>query len=451
MSSELTVQIPEMLSFLFEPHRHKIARGGRGSAKSWSFARALLLQGRQAPLRILCAREVQESIKESVHRLLSDQIVLLGLENFYYILKTEIRGKNGTLFSFVGLSELTVTSIKSYEGYDICWVEEGQTISDRSWRILLPTIRKEGSEIWVSYNPDLESDPTHQRFTINPPDDIRNVLINHRDNPWLTGVSEQERLHAKKTDPDNYMNIWEGECRPAVEGAIYFKEIAELERNRRVMNLPYDPMLKVHVVMDVGGDALTAALVQRNLSEIRIIEYIEASHTKLDVFSSVLRERRYNWGRLWLPHDAWAKRVEAHFVSTADTMIASGWDAVGRDELTELTIEEGIKQTRLAFPRMYFDKIKTATPQPFKVENAGEMGYSDLHWRMLEALKRYRRNVNPKTEVAGSPVKDPNVHAADTLRYLAININQMLNETIKAGPPPGAAKSYGVQDKGVGI
>ena len=212
----IDAQIPAKLRFIFEPHRYKVLRGGRGSAKSWSAARALLILGARKTLRILCAREVQISIKQSVHKLLSDQIELLRMESYYVAQETTIRGINGTEISFTGLSSLTVDTIKSFEGYDICWVEEGQAISKRSWDILIPTIRKTGSEIWITYNPDLETDETHRRFTVFPPGDCVNVEMNWRDNPWFNPVLESERIHCKETDPDSYDNIWEGKCRPAV-------------------------------------------------------------------------------------------------------------------------------------------------------------------------------------------------------------------------------------------
>jgi phage terminase large subunit len=133
-------QMPDKLSFLFEPARYKVARGGRGSAKSWSFARALLIKAYQRPTRILCAREVQKSIKQSVHKLLADQIEQMGLEAEFEVLATEIRGSNGSEIYFSGLSDQTADSIKSFEGVDIVWVEEGQSITKRSWKILIPTI-----------------------------------------------------------------------------------------------------------------------------------------------------------------------------------------------------------------------------------------------------------------------------------------------------------------------
>ena len=164
MAGQVEAWFPDKLRFLFQPARYKVVRGGRGSGKSWGFARSLLIQGSARTLRVLCTREVQKSIQQSVHQLLKDQIEALGLSAFYEVLATEIRGKNGTQFFFSGLSDQTAESLKSFEGVDVCWCEEAQAISKRSWDILIPTIRKDGSEIWVSFNPQLESDETYRRF-----------------------------------------------------------------------------------------------------------------------------------------------------------------------------------------------------------------------------------------------------------------------------------------------
>ena len=285
------VQFPEKLDFLFQPSRYKVAKGGRGSGKSWGFARALLILGVMKPIRILCTREVQKSIKDSVHKLLKDQIQLMGLGSKYTVLSTEIRGSNGTELFFSGLSEQTNESIKSFEGVDIVWVEEGQVISNRSWEILLPTIRKENSEIWISYNPELETDPTHVRFVVNQPEDAVVVTMNYSDNPWFNDVMEKERLHCKKTDPKGYPNIWEGKCRPAVAGAIYHDEVEKMETEQRICRVPYDPLLKAHVVFDLGwNDCMSISIVQRHISEIRIIKYIEESHKTLDWYSAELKK-----------------------------------------------------------------------------------------------------------------------------------------------------------------
>lgn len=232
--SKVQVTFPDKLDFLFAPYRYKGAYGGRGSAKSWSFAKALLILGVKSPVRILCAREIQKSIKQSVHKLLSDQIQALGLGYFYEILETEIRGKNGTEFSFSGLATHTIDSIKSFEGCDYCWVEEAHAVSKRSWDVLIPTIRKPNSEIWLTFNPELESDETYQRFVANPPTDSKIVHMNYNDNPWFPDVLEQERLHCENTNKKEYNNIWLGLCKPAAEGAIYFDEVQKCEEDKRI-------------------------------------------------------------------------------------------------------------------------------------------------------------------------------------------------------------------------
>jgi phage terminase large subunit len=462
-------QFPEALKILFRAMRYKVARGGRGSGKSWGFARALLILGARYKLRILCAREVQESIKQSVHKLLKDQIKVLGLSSRYQVLATEIRGINGTEFAFCGLSGLTVDSVKSYEGYDICWVEEAQTISSNSWEILIPTIRKgdddavptltiddikDNSEIWISFNPDMETDPTYEKFITNPPDDILSVIMNWRDNPWFNEIMNKERLHCKATTPDDYENIWEGKCRPAVKGAIYFKEVKAAQDEGRICNIPYDPMLKVHVVLDLGwGDSLTASLVQKHLSEIRIIKYLEWHQTRLDVMSAELRNLNLNWGLMWLPpSDGFNRTLTANGKSAYDIMKNLGWDLAVRHtkkrtdiEVVELGIEDGIRNVRLKFSQIYFDKKwAAAKPNPLPPE-----GQTVLTNRLLECLKRYRRKVNKETGVAGSPVHDEHTHGGDNLRYICANADKMTNEETKPKPKvyyPG----YRVSDEVVG-
>ncbi len=177
-------QFPDALQFLFEPARYKVAYGGRGGAKSWGFARALLILGAQKNLTILCAREFQSSIKDSVHALLAAQVHDLGLDWFYETQEKTIIGKNGTNFIFAALRH-NVDSIKSKEGIDICWVEEAVTVSKNSWDKLIPTIRKPGSEIWISFNPELDTDETYKRFIKNSPPGAVVKKVNWSDNPWF--------------------------------------------------------------------------------------------------------------------------------------------------------------------------------------------------------------------------------------------------------------------------
>ncbi|USE79493.1 PBSX family phage terminase large subunit [Cupriavidus gilardii] len=401
----MSAQFPEKLRFLFQPYRYKVAHGGRGSGKSWSFARALLIQGASQTLRIGCFREVQKSIKDSVHKLLADQIQSLGLGGFYEVLETTIRGQNGTEFLFAGLAQHTVDSIKSYEGLDRAWIEEGQSVSKRSWDVLIPTIRKAGSEIWISLNPELETDETYQRFIANPPPNSCVVSVNYHDNPWFSEELEAERVHCQKTAPKDYDNIWLGKCKPAVSGAIYYDEVAAAEASGRIAHVPYDPMLKVHGIWDLGwNDAMTIILVQKSASALMVIDYIEDSHKTYDQYSALLRERRLNWGSMYLPHDGKHGNPQTG-KSAVDVLAALGWDV----KMTpNMAVEEGIRQARMTFPRVYFDKTKAE--------------------RLIQCLKRYRRSINQQTQEAGAPLHDEWSHGADAFRYMCINAEKLTNE-----------------------
>ncbi len=407
----MSIEFPAKLQPLFKPKRLKVLHGGRGSGKSWAVARALLINGAQRPLRILCAREVQKSIKDSVHRLLVDQIQAMNLGAFYEVFETEIRGKNGTLFLFAGLAQHTVESIKSFEGVDIVWPEEAQVVTKRSWDVLTPTIRKDGSEIWITLNPDMETDETYQRFVAGRPeesDDAYVIQMNWRDNPWFPSVLEKERQDTKRRDPENYDNIWEGKPKRVAEGAIYRHEVVRMYDEKRVRPVPYDPLLKVHTVWDLGwNDAMTIGLWQRQSAEVRCIGYIEDSHRTLDSYVAQLEKHPYRWGTDFIPHDGRARNTQTG-KSTEEALHAMGRNV---KVLPQLDIEEGIKAARMMFPRVYMDDEKTQ--------------------RLQECLKRYQRSINQQTREPGAPLHDEYSHGADMFRYAAMAVEEMGN----AGAP----------------
>lgn len=219
-SGPTAIQLPEAFAPLFEPARYKAYYGGRGSGKSHSFASALVIQATQRPLRVLCCREIQRSIKDSVKRLLDDKIEALGLTSFYQSTDTEIRGQNGSLFVFAGL-RTNPDTLKSMEAVDIAWVEEAHAVSERSLNILVPTVRQPGSEIWLSWNPTNENDPVDIRFRYNPPPNsiIRNV--SYADNPWFPDVLREEMEWDRRRDPDKYAHIWLGEYQKRSEARVF--------------------------------------------------------------------------------------------------------------------------------------------------------------------------------------------------------------------------------------
>ena len=205
---------------LFRPKRYKVLHGGRGSAKSWSVARALLLLAAKKKIRILCARETQKSITESVHKLLKDQIDTMGLSSIYEIQKSVIRcTRTGSDFIFEGI-RTDPAKIKSTEGIDICWVEEAERVSEDSWKVLIPTIRKEESEIWIVFNPDQETDPTSKRFMLNPPPDSEVVEVNWQDNPWFPESLRKEMLYDYSVDPEAAAHVWGGQFRKGSNAQI---------------------------------------------------------------------------------------------------------------------------------------------------------------------------------------------------------------------------------------
>ena len=214
------IKVPAKFKYLYQKKRYKVFYGGRGGAKSWSFATVLLLKAVQEPLRILCCREVQHSMKESVHKLLCTQIERMGLSQRYKIQRDKITGINGSEFIFHALKHDPM-QIKSLEGVDIAWVEEAQKVSKASWDLLIPTIRKDGSEIWISFNPDLESDPTYQNFVANRRADSFVVKVNYYDNPFFTKSLLSELEFLKQNDYQHYLHIWEGECATTTEAQIF--------------------------------------------------------------------------------------------------------------------------------------------------------------------------------------------------------------------------------------
>lgn len=218
---KLNIQIPAAFrSLLQEKARYKVFYGGRGGSKSWAFARALLMLSLQKRHRILCAREFQTSIADSVHKLLCDQIAALGLSPLFTITKTAITNTVGSEFIFKGL-RFNAAEIKSLEGVSLCWVEEAALVSKESWELLIPTIRAAESEIWVSFNPRSPSDDTYRRFVVEPPADAIVRKVGWQDNPWFPEALDRERLYCLKVNPAAYQHIWEGEPQTFSEAQVF--------------------------------------------------------------------------------------------------------------------------------------------------------------------------------------------------------------------------------------
>lgn len=392
-------KFPAKLKMLFQPGRYKVLYGGRGGAKSWGVARALLLLGMKNKLLILCTREYQNSLDDSVYKILVEQIKALNLDNFYQIQATTIIGANGSQFIFKGL-KVNINSVKSFEGTDICWCEEAQTISKTSWEVLIPTIRKENSEIWITFNPSLETDETYKRFVLNPPASAILCPISWSDNPYFPEVLRAEMEDLRNRDEDAFLNVWEGHCRQTLDGAIYAKELREATQAGRITKVPYDRSKPVSTVWDLGfSDSTSIWFFQTIGFEVRLIDFMQVQQQTVSDIMRMLQERAYLYELDYLPHDAQAKTLGSGGRSIEQMLKAAGRKV---KIVPKLSLVDGINAARTLFPQCWFDEARCADG--------------------LQNLRHYRYAVDPDTgSFSRNPLHDSNSHAADAFRYLGVS------------------------------
>jgi phage terminase large subunit len=414
----LQISYPEKAQFLFRPAPYKVMWGGRGSAKSWSFCRALLQLGATKQLFILCTREIQQSIDESVYKLLCDQVEAMGLSHFYTAWDGEIEGKNGTRFVFAGLKN-QFRKIKSYEGVDICAVFEANNISDPAWEALEPTIRKdppggpfgEGSEIWVEFNPELATDATYKRFVLDPPEGAVVVAMNYWDNEWFPAILRRQMERMKEKDHDNYMTVWGGKPRKVLQGAVYAKEIqAALEDDpcRISPHVRWDPKKPVTLVADLGrADTCAWWAIQQFGMDHAVIDYYGNTGYDFTHYVEEWRERphgskqKYRIGKVILPHDAEHKVLSARFSITEQAKEEWGADRVPKViPPVPSTIE--INAVRSLFPRLFFNEKNTQEG--------------------MQCLQHYHYDVDERGQRKSEPKHDWASHAAKSLSHYALSL-----------------------------
>lgn len=430
---------PQKLGPLFSPAPYKIIWGGRDGMKSWGMARALLIMGAQHKIRWLCARETQQSIAESVHQLLEEQITAMGLSGCYRVEKSRIIGtiehgkgmygqpleKPGfTEFVFAGLKH-NVNQIKSFEALDGVWIEEANNVSKNSWDVVLPTIRKEGSEVWVSFNPELDTDDTYTRWVLNPPPSAVVIRTSYLDNEWLTESSRIKIDHLRRTDPVGFRNIYDGETRSSVEGAIYGDEIQAAMDSGRICSVPRDRSKPVHTFWDLGhGDLNAIWFVQMVDGWYRLIDYQEDNQHTLEWWMIQLQSKGYVYGNHWLPHDGVDAMTHKNLVSATDKSPEMILREAGFTVrlAPKLLVSTRINAGRTIFPQCQFDK------------NACSEG--------LSALRRYQWGAVNKNGVTRSePLHNSASHGADAFQTFAVCAKQpQLKQEKKPAPPPRLAR-----------
>lgn len=395
---------------LQDKSRYKVFYGGRGGAKSWQFARALLIEGLSGGLRVLCTRETQSSLKASSLQLLSDQINMLGLGDFYQVLANEIRGPKDTLFIFKGLSD--PDALKSAESIDRVWIEEGNAVSETRWKKLDFTIRKPGAQIWISFNPELETDFIYKYFVKSkPPPSSVVVKVTYRDNPWLDKEVIRQIDHLRETDYDEYLWVAEGHCKVALEGAVYAVQLRETQREGRITKVPVDITRPVHTFWDLGrGDMTAIWFVQIVAGEYRIVHYYQNNGVHFDHYVAKLKElqkeRLWFYGTHWLPHDA-----DNESLASRRTIHQQAKDAQMKVRITpKVSLQDGINAARSIFGQCWFDE-----------EHCSEG---------INCLRQYHYEVDEDGTRSKNPEHDWSSHGADGFRYLGV--------ALRDEPPPKA-------------
>jgi phage terminase large subunit len=362
--------------------------------------------------RILCAREIQKSISDSVIQLLADTIDRMGLSEFFDVQKTQILANNGSRFIFEGLRS-NITKVKSMEGIDVVWVEEAESVTFTSWETLGPTIRKPNSEIWVSFNPRDEMDDTYQRYVINPPDDAMTVLINWQDNPWFPDELLREKDHLKSKDKKLYEWIWEGKPVANHNGAYWANHI----NYDQITHIPIEPSVPVSTYWDLGvSDDMTIWLVQVVRSEIRLINCYSNNNEGLDHYVNYLHDFRdkhkITFGDHWAPHDI-AVRELTTGKSRLETAKAMGIDF---KTVPQIPVEDGINAVRMVLPRCWFNEGMTKDG--------------------VKAIKGYRRDFDEERGVfKNRPLHNWASHYSDAFRYFAVAFKDKVKKTTKKKYP----------------
>lgn len=425
------------------PLRHLVFKGGRGSAKSHSVARLLVNIIGNYGIRALCTRETQKSIEESVYQLLCDVIGEMDFKEYFDEQKTTIYGPNGSQFLFAGLRSQDINKLKSTERIKIAWVEEAHVVSEKSLEVLGPTIREDNSVIIYTYNPELDDDPVHANYALDPQPDVCVVELNWRDNPWFPKVLEGEKDRTFRNDKTpgktKYNWIWEGKTLPAVEGAIFANEVASMIEQGRVRPLDHDATGKVHVVMDLGYGVMTAALVQKFASTVQIIGYHELINSTYAVLTNGGKDSgqfrglkkmypHYDWGSVFMPHDASHKDPKTG-KSHKTIMQELGWKV---DDIPQIGVENYIESGRGLFENIY-------------ISNNDDEEFGGCK-QLIRCLKRWRYQISDTdsgSKKTHPPMKDEFSHGGETFCYISVVADDLVNSVnIPKDPYKGFASGY---------
>lgn len=433
------VALPTKLKSLFlGPADVRGAHGGRGSAKTRSFAKMAAVRGYMYGQQgitgiILCARQYMNSLDDSsleeVKRAIEDEPFLAA---YYDVGEKFIRSRDDRIsFSFAGLDK-SIDSVKSKGRILLCWVDEAEPVTPEAWSTLIPTLREEGSdwnaELWVTWNPKRKKAAVESRFRFANDPLIRVVEMNWRDNPKFPAKLERERQRDLLHRPDQYEHIWEGAYVSLVEGAYYAASILAARQSGRIGRVPADPLLTLRAFFDIGGtgaraDAVSIWIKQFVGREIRALDYYEAVGQPLATHIEWMRSRGYTPQRcqIWLPHDG-QSNDKVYDVSYESALKSAGYDVTVVPNQGKGAAKQRIEAGRRWFPSIWFN-----APQDIQEDQPTVAAG-------LEALGWYHEKKDEERGIGLGPEHDWSSHAADSFGLGCVCAEQIFAETSRRPP-----------------
>jgi phage terminase large subunit len=430
--SEAEIALPEKLIPVFQGRADvRGAYGGRGSAKTRSFAKMAAVWGMrfgQAGVSgiVLCARQFMNSLEDSsleeCKRAIEDEPYLSA---YYEVGEKYIKSKDGRIsFAFAGLDR-NIASIKSKGRLLLCWVDEAEPVIDEAWTTLVPTLREEGedwsAELWVTWNPKRKTAAVERRFRESSDPLVKVVEMNWRDNPRFPAVLERQRQRDLKDRPDQYDHIWEGGFATVVEGAYYASSLTKAKADGRIGRVPFDPLMTVRLFVDIGGtgaraDAFAMWPAQFIGKEIRTRDYYEAVGQPLAVHLAWLRQKGYTPDRaqFWLPHDG-ATQDKVYAVSYESALKEAGYKVTVVPNQGKGAAKARIEAARRIFGSVWFDAETT------------EPGRDALGW--------YHEKRDEERNIGLGPEHDWASHGSDAFGLMAVAYEEPKAKEKRPEPP----------------
>jgi phage terminase large subunit len=428
------IQLPLKLIPVFQgPADYRGAYGGRGSAKTRSFAKMTAVRGYMWSSAgeeglILGAREHLNSLDESSMAEIKAAILSEEwLADHYDIGEKYIRTRDRRIeYDFAGLRH-NLDSIKSKARIRLMWVDEGEPVADTAWEKAIPSVREDDAEIWVTWNPERKTSATHRRFRLDPPARSKIVEMNWRDNPWFPGVLDRKRLEDLAKRPDSYDHIWEGGFKTVTEGAYYAASLAAAKAEGRIAFVAADPLMTIRAIWDIGGtgakaDATSIWIAQFVGTEIRVLDYYESQGQPLATDVAWLRANGYGNALCILPHDG-ASNDKVFDASYESALKAAGFQVIVVPNQGAGAAMLRIEAGRRRFPSIRFN---AATTEPGR-----------------DALGAYHEHRDDKRQIGLGPKHDWASHAADAFGLMCVAYEEPQTTRARRREPRGTGSWMG--------